>query len=87
MDSSVSIENYQKLFQKMIMRFLWLLYHKMNRTRESIYKEIKSLGYKLASFCHPHVHIWDNIKIGENTFIFEDNTIQPFVEIDDNTIL
>tara|TARA_B100000212_G_scaffold185982_1_gene140330 strand:+ start:1901 stop:2569 length:669 start_codon:yes stop_codon:yes gene_type:complete len=84
----VSIENLSETFSKNDYEiFVAVGYHKMNRTREAIYKEIKSLGYKLASFCHPDVHIWDNIKIGENTFIFEDNTIQPFVEIDDNTIL
>lgn len=67
--------------------FVGIGYQKMNRTRERVFYEMKKKNYNLASFCHPNVHRWSNSKFGENTFIFEDNTIQPFVEIGDNTIL
>ena len=67
--------------------FVGVGYRDMNRTRERIYHEIKQLGFSLASFCHLMTHSWSNSKLEENTFIFEDNTIQPFVEIGNNTIL
>jgi sugar O-acyltransferase (sialic acid O-acetyltransferase NeuD family) len=31
--------------------------------------------------------VWRNAEIGENSFIFENNVIQPFVRIGDNCIL
>ena len=31
--------------------------------------------------------IWRNVKIGENCFIFEDNTIQPFVKVGNDVVL
>lgn len=34
-----------------------------------------------------HVSSRPDLKIGENCFIFEDNTIQPFVTIGDNRVL
>lgn len=67
--------------------FVGVGYQDMNRTRERIFHETRGLGYRLASFCHPDVHQWQNVRLGENTFIFEDNTIQPFVQIGDNTVL
>jgi len=67
--------------------FVAIGYSKMNQIREQLYKEIKELGYTFANFIHPNVKIWDSTKIGENVFIFEDNTIQPFTKIGSNTIL
>jgi UDP-3-O-[3-hydroxymyristoyl] glucosamine N-acyltransferase len=31
--------------------------------------------------------VWRNAQIGENCFIFEDNTIQPFVKVGNNVVL
>lgn len=45
------------------------------------------MGYLPASFISPHAYVWQNCKIGEHCFIFENNVIQPFVEIGDNVIL
>jgi UDP-3-O-[3-hydroxymyristoyl] glucosamine N-acyltransferase len=36
---------------------------------------------------HSSVVSWPESSIGENVFVFEDNTIQPFVTIRDDTIL
>ncbi len=84
----ISIEKLQdSLTPEKVDIFIGIGYQKMNQARERVFLEMKEQNYNIASFCHPDVHLWDNIKLGENTFIFEDNTIQPFVEIGDNTIL
>ncbi len=67
--------------------FVAIGYQKMNKVRESVYKEIKDMGYFSPSFVHPNVKIWDTSQIGKNVFIFEDNTIQPYSSIGNNTIL
>jgi len=67
--------------------FVAVGYSKMNRIRENIFNEVKSKGYIFASFVHPSVKIWSSTILGENVFIFEDNTIQPFTSIGNNTVL
>jgi len=67
--------------------FVAIGYGKMNKMRQSVYEEIKGLGYKCATFVHPNVKIWPSTTLGDNVFIFEDNTIQPFTSIGSDTIL
>ena len=45
------------------------------------------MGYHLLTFVHPSVSIFDSTQIGQNCFIFVDNTIQPYTKIGNNTIL
>lgn len=67
--------------------FVAIGYGQMNKMRQRVYEEIKQLGYRCATFVHPNVRIWNSSTIGDNVFIFEDNTIQPFTNIGNNTIL
>jgi sugar O-acyltransferase (sialic acid O-acetyltransferase NeuD family) len=67
--------------------FIAVGYVKLNKTRARIYDEAKKKGYSLVSYVYPQMKIWPNNEIGENTFIFEDNTIQPFVKIGNNVVL
>lgn len=67
--------------------FVAVGYKQMNRTRQKVYTELKSAGYTFATFVHPAIKLWDSVSLGENVFIFEDNTIQPFTKIGNNTIL
>ncbi len=64
-----------------------LIYNDMNRLRAEKCAEAKKKGYRLASFISPHSYVDETSVIGEHAFIFEDNTVQPFVEIGDNCIL
>jgi sugar O-acyltransferase (sialic acid O-acetyltransferase NeuD family) len=59
---------------------------KMNALRESVYNEIKTKGYSLISYVSSKATVLTS-KIGDNCFILEDNTIQPFVEIGNDVIL
>lgn len=60
---------------------------KLNRVRSHLYNELKRKKYRIASYISSKAFVWRNAQIGENCFIFEDNTIQPFVSIGNNVIL
>lgn len=66
--------------------FVAITYLKLNTVRERIYLELKKQGYKFANYISSRCFFWRNVEIGENNFIFEDNTIQPFVKIGNNNI-
>jgi sugar O-acyltransferase (sialic acid O-acetyltransferase NeuD family) len=59
----------------------------LNRLRTRLYRLAKQKGYKLASYISTSSFVWRNVEIGENCFIFENNTIQPFVKIGNNVVI
>lgn len=67
--------------------FCALLYTDMNDVRTRIVNSAKEKGFKLATYISSNAFVWDIQKIGEHCFIFENNTIQPFVTIERNCIL
>ena len=64
-----------------------LVYNKLNRIRAKIYRESKEKGYRLANYISSKAFVWRNVTLGDNVFIFEDNTVQPFVKIGSNVVL
>lgn len=62
-------------------------YAQLNRLRTRLYTEAKAKGYKPASYISSKSFVWRNVELGEHCFIFEDNTIQPFVKIGSNVIV
>lgn len=67
--------------------FVAVGYAKVNHVRAAICEEAKGKGYSLISYVSSKATTWGDTKIGDNVFIFEDNTIQPFVSIGDDTVL
>jgi len=67
--------------------FVAVVYTQLNRLRARLAREAKEKGYRLASYVSPRAFVWRNVKLGEHVFIFEDNTVQPFVEIGNNVVL
>jgi sugar O-acyltransferase (sialic acid O-acetyltransferase NeuD family) len=67
--------------------FIALGYSSLNKLRKEKYYASKSMGYKLASYISTRATILNGGRIGENCFILEDNTIQPFVTIGNNVTL
>lgn len=67
--------------------FVALSYSKLNHVRKEKYLAAKALGYRLASYVSTHATVLNEDRIGENCFILEDNTIQPFVTIENNVTL
>jgi sugar O-acyltransferase (sialic acid O-acetyltransferase NeuD family) len=67
--------------------FIAIGYKSMNRVRQDVYEELKQIDYNCATFVHPNVKIWKSTRLGDNVFIFEDNTIQPYTKIGNNTVM
>lgn len=67
--------------------FIALSYSKLNAVRKEKFLAAKEMGYKLVSFISSRATVLNEGRIGENCFIFEDNTIQPFVTIGNNVTL
>ena len=67
--------------------FIALSYSKLNSIRKEKYLVAKEKGYKIASYISSHATMLNNGNVGENCFILEDNTVQPFVKIGNNVTL
>ncbi len=63
------------------------VYTQFNRLRTRLAAAAKNKGYRLASYISSRAFVWRNVELGEHCFIFEDNTVQPFVKIGDNVVL
>lgn len=59
---------------------------RMNGFRKEIYEIAKKKGYLFYSYISPYATVLTD-EIGENCFILEDNTIQPFTKIGNNVVL
>lgn len=64
-----------------------LIYNQLNRIRMRVYDEAKQKGYTLANYISSRAFVWSNVTMGDNVFIFEDNTVQPFVKMGSNIVL
>jgi sugar O-acyltransferase (sialic acid O-acetyltransferase NeuD family) len=58
----------------------------MNNIRKKIYLEGKEKGYTFISYVSSKATVCHN-EIGENCFILEDNTLQPFTKIGNNVMM
>ena len=67
--------------------FIAIAYGNMNKTRTKFYHESKNKGYALLTYVSSRATTWPDLDVGDNCFIFEDNTIQPFVQIGNNVII
>ena len=78
----VSLEEIERLYPKdKYKMFTAITFTKLNRVRTRLYNEVKAKGYKFVSYVSSKAFVWRNAKIGENTFIFENNVIQYNVNI------
>jgi sugar O-acyltransferase (sialic acid O-acetyltransferase NeuD family) len=59
----------------------------LNRLRTRLYQDAKGKGYRFATYVSSRAFVWRNAELGENSFIFENNVIQPFVRIGNNCVL
>lgn len=67
--------------------FIAVSYAKLNKVRAQKYTDAKTKGYKLVSYISSKCNVLTTYPIGDNCFILEDNTIQPFVKIGNNISL
>ncbi|ROZ79122.1 acetyltransferase [Ramlibacter sp. WS9] len=67
--------------------FVGLSYSKLNAVRRDKFLACKAKGYRLPSYVSSAASVQNDGAIGDNCFVLEDNTIQPFVRIGDNVTL
>lgn len=67
--------------------FVALSYARINALRAEKCAAAKALGYRLPTYVSSKATVWEGFQPGENCFILEDNTIQPFVRIAANVTL
>src|SRR5262249_47320444 len=67
--------------------FVALGYSRMNKARAEKYYEAKRTGYELVSYVSSKCSYLTDYAAGDNCFILEDNTIQPFVRIGNDVTL
>src|SRR5919204_1216403 len=62
-------------------------FKRMNHVRADRYAAAKAKGYDLISYVSSKATTFPDFDCGENCFILEDNTIQPFVTIGDDVVM
>ena len=84
----VAFEEVEKIYTPGEFSFFAPMSHRgMNRLREGVYNQAKAKGYRLISYVSSKATTFPGAQIGENCFILEDNTIQPFTVIGNNVVL
>jgi len=84
----VAFEDIQNIYppQKYSL-FIALSYSKLNQLRRDKYQRAKDMGYQTPSYISSKATMLNDHCVGENCFVLEDNTVQPFVTIGDNVTL
>ncbi len=67
--------------------FVGLSGSQMNKPRAARYAQMKELGYELVSYVSSKCTYLSQFPPGDNCFILEDNTIQPYAKIGNNVTL
>ena len=67
--------------------FVAMSYARMNEARAAKYAAAKALGYDLVSYVSSRCSFLSQFGHGDNCFILEDNTVQPFVAIGSDVTL
>jgi sugar O-acyltransferase (sialic acid O-acetyltransferase NeuD family) len=84
----IAFESIEKSYPPPVFRFFAPMSPKgMNQLRASVYHQLKEKGYELISYVSSKATVFPGVRIGDNCFILEDNTIQPFTSIGNNVVL
>lgn len=67
--------------------FIPMSFKKMNHVRADKYYDAKNKGYELISYVSSKITKFPGFECGDNCFILEDNTIQPYVKIGSNVVM
>jgi sugar O-acyltransferase (sialic acid O-acetyltransferase NeuD family) len=67
--------------------FVGVAYSRINKARTEIFEKVRRLGYSTPAYVCSRATTWPDLDVGEGSFIFENNVIQPFVKIGSNTVL
>ena len=83
-----AMEDVQKAFPPQAHDFFVALsYAKINALRAQQCAEARAKGYRLATYLSSRAAAWPGFEPGDNCFILEDHTIQPFATVGENVTL
>jgi sugar O-acyltransferase (sialic acid O-acetyltransferase NeuD family) len=64
-----------------------IAYSRLNRNRRQMFEAAKAMGYEMLTYVCSKAITWPDLDIGEGSFVFEANVIQPYVQIGLDTVL
>lgn len=67
--------------------FVPISFKRMSHARAERLEEAKAKGYEIVSYVSSKATTFPDFECGENCFILEDNTIQPYVKIGRNVVM
>ena len=67
--------------------FVAISYQKLNQVRADKCAAVQEAGYECLSYISSKATVWPGFQHGANSFVLEDNTIQPFARIGHNVTL
>jgi sugar O-acyltransferase (sialic acid O-acetyltransferase NeuD family) len=67
--------------------FVAIGFSRVNQARAEIVEECRERGYPFVRYMNCLATNFGDVAVGDNTFVFENNVIQPFVTIGDDVIL
>jgi len=67
--------------------FIPMSFEKMNHLRAEKYDDARRRGYKLISYVSSRATIFPDFQCGDNCFILEDSTIQPYARIGSDVVI
>ena len=67
--------------------FVAIGFSRVNQARAEVVDACRARGYSLVRYINSRAANFGDVAVGENTFVFEDNVIQPFVTIGDDVVL
>jgi len=67
--------------------FIAMGYGKLNLLREEKLAVVRGKGFRVAHYVSSRASVWNGFEPRDNLFLLEDNTVQPFVTIGENTTL
>lgn len=62
-------------------------YNDINRSRESMFRRLKEMGYRIETYVHPDAKVYTEHPLGEGCVILPSAVIEPHVRLGDNSMI
>lgn len=62
-------------------------YNDINRSRESMFNRLKTMGYQIESYVHPDAKIFTHYPLGEGCVVLPSAVIEPHVRLGANSMI
>ena len=62
-------------------------YDDLNKTRQSMFRRLKDMGYSIETYVHPDAHLYSKHPLGEGCVVLPSAVIEPHVKIGENTMI